>query len=925
MQFEDGSIAFEKFEVLQKLGSGGMGTVYKARDRILDRVVVLKILSLSTNTAKSMVRFQNEAKTLSRLEHVGIARVYDFGVSVDQGEPYLVLEYIDGVSFDKFISSTPRPPLSQLIGVFVAISDALEHAHNEGIVHRDIKPGNIMIGNGDDGLRPVLIDFGIAKQESDSDSSELKLTAVGGLMGSPLYISPEQCSGGNATSFSDQYSLGCVIYESLTGEPPFIGNAAFDTVQKHMHNSPPELAEHSKYDLPSGLSEIVNRLLTKDPDGRFDSMGQLADELERVHEQMLSIETAKPTAPELVWQPFKARLKKNEKVLLWTLVAVVGLSVLVPLGMDLLFGSKSKHRHAEVDLVGNASENVDRLRLAKAKKIEFGICSMDDKRLKPFDGYEYATEINLSLHQVSDKVVAYFRKSKVKILKLNDTSVHTLDHIPGLKTLTVLEVRDTSTDDRALDNLVALPMLSELSLDNTKVTDAGLKTIRRMGNLSKVSLSATAVSKEAVEELARAMPNCLFVPFQEEAILGSTLSEIPIAMVQKRYDEAIRLLQHGLETTVKAQGPNCPKAAWYYLEIAICMVGKNRLEEARVVIPKAISVARRTQHIENLERALEVHAQLLEMDGKLVESIDVRKEQANLLEQLGLATKVRSQLRLVYQRASVCLGPEETRLILKDLLRRYEPTESNTAEYLSDLSALAVFESNCGNLPEARRLCQETIKKLSANKGKLARSQLIDVYACLSLCMGKDNRFDKAIEYTKIAVEIAESENSPLLESNLTVLAHLYFVAGQPEMAKQTDERQLALLESRKNTNSFVYAVTLSHLGDAEMKLGNFKKGDMLCKKALVVFDGLKNLDSGQAAYIVDNYGRLAVCCRELGDREGSLVPQKKALDLAKRFGLTARMKAHRKVVVALLKRFNRNQEAQKIEQETTSEHESVK
>ncbi|MBX9692482.1 MAG: serine/threonine protein kinase, partial [Cyanobacteria bacterium] len=176
MLLKPGSVFHDRYEIIEHLGKGGMGLCFKAIDLTLDRVIVLKTLPVTTSSKKALIRFQLEAKALSNLKHEGLARLYDFGVTND-GQPFLVLEFVDGISLTELIQTKSRLELHQLLRMFIQLARALEYAHNEGIVHRDIKPGNIVLRS--EKYAPVLIDFGIAKRLSDSVENALRVTEAG--------------------------------------------------------------------------------------------------------------------------------------------------------------------------------------------------------------------------------------------------------------------------------------------------------------------------------------------------------------------------------------------------------------------------------------------------------------------------------------------------------------------------------------------------------------------------------------------------------------------------------------------------------------------------------------------------------------------------------------------------------------------------
>lgn len=275
-ELADGEVFASKYAILQRLGSGGMSVVYKAKDIGLRRIVALKVLRGGREMDSGAVRrFQQEARAASRLNHEGIVGVHDFGVAKD-GPPYLVLEYVEGQSIAELLEQTGIFSKQRTIDIMLQACDALSHAHAAGVIHRDIKPSNMMLChiNGKEMLR--FVDFGIAKIEKLTESAQ-KLTQTGEIFGSPLYMAPEQCLGKAVDGRADIYSLGCVMYEMLTGAPPLIGENAVETIYKHLQEQPIPLSKAQQMGNAnlSKLEGVVMRCLEKDPDKRFTNLQEL--------------------------------------------------------------------------------------------------------------------------------------------------------------------------------------------------------------------------------------------------------------------------------------------------------------------------------------------------------------------------------------------------------------------------------------------------------------------------------------------------------------------------------------------------------------------------------------------------------------------------------------------------------------------------
>jgi serine/threonine protein kinase len=253
------------YVLLEPIGYGGMAVVYRARQESLDRTVAIKILSenLAAST-EFMERFRREARTAASLRHPNVITVHDFGED-ERGVPYLVMEYIGGPSLaDLMDTGLDDERIPDLLDQIAA---GLDYAHARGVIHRDIKPGNVLMT--DDG-RAVLADFGLAWLLEGAH-----LTMTGGVIGTPEYMSPEQASGEPIDHRSDVYALGVVLYEMLVGERPFIAETPIAVLLKHLQDPAPSILV-ARPDLPLAVADVLAKVMVKDPADRYSSAGELA-------------------------------------------------------------------------------------------------------------------------------------------------------------------------------------------------------------------------------------------------------------------------------------------------------------------------------------------------------------------------------------------------------------------------------------------------------------------------------------------------------------------------------------------------------------------------------------------------------------------------------------------------------------------------
>lgn len=273
----------DKYELTALLGRGGMSSVYKAHHTVLNRTFAIKILHAHLlQDQNALVRFKKEAKAASSLCHPNIITIHDF--EVENGRPYQVIDYLEGASLADLIAEGPLPP-ERAAKIFIQICSALQHAHDHGVIHRDLKPSNVMLIE-NDGVPDVvkIVDFGIAKVLPQEGEAIQALTQTGEIFGSPFYMSPEQCAGHPLDARSDIYSMGCLMFEALTGRPPFMGASIYETIQMHTEAMPPSVKAHfTDAAMAQRWDFILCKALAKDVSSRYQSMADLEGDLATLH------------------------------------------------------------------------------------------------------------------------------------------------------------------------------------------------------------------------------------------------------------------------------------------------------------------------------------------------------------------------------------------------------------------------------------------------------------------------------------------------------------------------------------------------------------------------------------------------------------------------------------------------------------------
>lgn len=273
------AILDDKYRIEEKIGEGGMGKVYRATHIHMDSTVAIKILHthLASDTT-ALERFRREARAAAHIRHPNAVAVTDFGVAKDSGIAYLVMEFLEGIELRAKIKEQKQLDYEESYHIVQQTCLALQAAHSKGIIHRDLKPDNIWLLRSDEGIARVkVLDFGIAKLKSSSDSGTL--TQQGMIVGTPFYMSPEQCKGEELDARSDIYSLGIILYEMLTGQVPFQAATPVGIVLKHA-NEPPRPPSELRQGIPPSVQEVVLRALKKLPQERQGSALELAQEFE---------------------------------------------------------------------------------------------------------------------------------------------------------------------------------------------------------------------------------------------------------------------------------------------------------------------------------------------------------------------------------------------------------------------------------------------------------------------------------------------------------------------------------------------------------------------------------------------------------------------------------------------------------------------
>jgi len=341
------------YTLISIIGMGGTGVVYKAKHNTLDEIYALKILSPHQINKENWLRFVLEAKVIAKLDNPHIVKIFNMGIH-EQQCPYYVMELLKGTSLAEYIEQNGPVDKDRCIDIFIAVCDALAAAHKNNIVHRDVKPANIMLidKSANQNNLVKLVDFGIVRLTKEDSKLEQAQTVNGDIFGSPHYLSPEQCSGLKADERSDLYSLGCAMFQALTGHTPFESSSAYEVMTKHIDQPPTSLfiaAPHLSFD--PAIELMVKTLLQKDPAKRYQTAQQVGHDLSRIKEGkpigMAVVKTPPKAVRNLPKEPLKVILPpvKPSKSLferLFVPVALLGVVTLL-IGGSIFFLKERTH------------------------------------------------------------------------------------------------------------------------------------------------------------------------------------------------------------------------------------------------------------------------------------------------------------------------------------------------------------------------------------------------------------------------------------------------------------------------------------------------------------------------------------------------------------------------------------------------------
>lgn len=456
------------------IGTGGMGRVLGAHDSHLNRQVAIKLLPRNSENALAVMRFQQEAKAVSKLNNPHVVQVLDFGYT-EAGEPYLVMEHVRGTSLQSCLETRGALPILESINIAVQLCEALQHAHTNDVIHRDLKPGNIMLETGN--VAKVL-DFGLARIATEEE--DWRLTRPGQPVGSILYMSPEQVRGEESDQRSDIYSLGLVILKMITGQLPFEPKSALEIIKIRLEEEPPVIPEFEAARLDEILRVELNQVLRKamafDAEERFANMSEfrlaLLNVIERAN-QIFALETKADSAP------LSDKNRSSEKKAIFLFKTLVGVLIVVSLCMTAYYFVSKKRAEDEKRL----SKKHPVIVTASDEKIREQILSKREEMIKNKFVIHGDREHGLwrANETVTDADILQLVGIPISQFTFEDNEK--ISH-KGMETLrkyfpiTQLSVRKTNIDDRSLPFISKMKKLFYIDFQESKVTDEGIMLLK---------------------------------------------------------------------------------------------------------------------------------------------------------------------------------------------------------------------------------------------------------------------------------------------------------------------------------------------------------------------------------------------------------------------------------------------------------------
>lgn len=469
-------VSLGNYTLLEKLGTGAWATVYKAEHRHLSRLAAVKIMHRHMTLEESkQQRFKQEAENISRISDPHVVSLIDYGFTVEK-QPFLVMEYVDGVSLDVYLHQVGKLSVYESVDIAKQICRGLHAAHTAGIIHRDLKPSNILLHRDSSGkMQAKIADFGVAKTFDAEFTASL--TRTGETIGTPSYMSPEQCLGNQLDGRSDLYCLGCILFEMFSGRPLVTGTKSlYECMALHVEGKVPALIPDLK--VPPNVEAVMRRALSKKPEERFANALEMLSALEN------------PNAPQ--------HAKKSNYAWLAMVAAVVATVGIVRLANPPVPTTSPEATPAVLNTEPDHSVTVPPN--LYSPQTPWQVTTTVGKRPPKSPDIAYLNNSGASDAEVR-KLITENKNLKGLFLEHTGVTDATMKMLVSCPHLEELNLRHTGITNEGLKYIAQLPSLKRLNLSYTKVDDGGMDDVGRMTNLDELSLSRTAVTDKGLAKL----------------------------------------------------------------------------------------------------------------------------------------------------------------------------------------------------------------------------------------------------------------------------------------------------------------------------------------------------------------------------------------------------------------------------------------